>query len=75
MLFRSEPFVSAVREIPVEEKNQVDSLLQETVEKEIKDEIGKVNKFYKEEDLYAVLGNVISCLEHISERYFLIFIY
>lgn len=65
-----EPFVSAVREIPVEEKNKVQSVSIEKIEKPIEEAISNKNKWYREQDLYDLLKNVISCLGHISENYY-----
>lgn len=66
----TEPFVSAVREIPVEEKNKVQSVSIEKIEKPIEEAISNKNKWYREQDLYDLLKNVISCLGHISENYY-----
>ncbi len=66
----TEPFVSAVREIPVEEKNKVQSVSIEKIEKPIEEAISNKNKWYREQDLYDLLKNVITCLGHISENYY-----
>ena len=66
----TEPFISAVREIPLEEKNKVQLVSIEKIEKPIEEAISNKNKCYREQDLYDLLKNVISCLGHISENYY-----